>query len=227
MPSPARGRHGRLTPSAEAAAAVPPRSEGGPVVTAVGPPRVRDSGDWSSHVGVPGSLSRPGAGQGLLRGTGGDGARIKPVDEVCQPLPVARCWHGRLGRGGSRFRPADHVTFRPVARWLGHGSGGLRNHEWSLLEPHLPPQAVAAGGTITGRVPKKGTTPRHHRPDDGLGRSRGCLTSKIHLAGEGGCRPMALLVTPGQWGDAPQMIEVLDRIRIPRPLGGRPRARAL
>ncbi|WP_107500058.1 IS5 family transposase, partial [Streptomyces sp. SM9] len=41
----------------------------------------------------------------------------------------------------------------------------------------------------------------------------------------GGCRPMALLLTPGQWGDAPQMIEVLDRIRVPRPLGGRPRTR--
>ncbi len=36
---------------------------------------------------------------------------------------------------------------------------------------------------------------------------------------------MALLITPGQWGDAPQMIEVLDRIRVPRPLGGRPRTR--
>jgi transposase len=36
---------------------------------------------------------------------------------------------------------------------------------------------------------------------------------------------MALLLTPGQWGDAPQMIEVLDRIRVPRPLGGRPRTR--
>ncbi|MYX87831.1 MULTISPECIES: IS5 family transposase [Streptomyces] len=75
------------------------------------------------------------------------------------------------------------------------------------------------------RVPKKRTTPRHHRPDEGLGRSRGGLTCKIHLAGEGGCRPMALLLTPGQWGDAPQMIEVLDRIRVPRPLGGRPRTR--
>ncbi|MFE1907379.1 IS5 family transposase [Streptomyces gardneri] len=75
------------------------------------------------------------------------------------------------------------------------------------------------------RVPKKGTTPRHHRPDEGLGRSRGGLTCKIHLAGEGGCRPMAFLVTPGQWGDAPQMIEVLDRIRVPRPQGGRPRTR--
>ena len=36
---------------------------------------------------------------------------------------------------------------------------------------------------------------------------------------------MALLLTPGQWGDAPQMVEVLDLIRVPRPLGGRPRTR--
>jgi len=36
---------------------------------------------------------------------------------------------------------------------------------------------------------------------------------------------MALLVTPGQCGDAPQMIEVLDRIRVPRTRGGRPRTR--
>ncbi|MFG2408298.1 IS5 family transposase [Streptomyces brevispora] len=74
-------------------------------------------------------------------------------------------------------------------------------------------------------VPKKGTTPRQHRPDEGLGRSRGGLTSKIHLAGEGGCRPLAFVITPGQWGDAPQMTAVLERIRIPRPQGGRPRTR--
>lgn len=36
---------------------------------------------------------------------------------------------------------------------------------------------------------------------------------------------MAFLVTPGQWGDAPQMIEVLERIRVPRSQGGRPRTR--
>ncbi len=32
-------------------------------------------------------------------------------------------------------------------------------------------------------------------------------------------------MTPGQWGDAPQMIDVLERIRVPRPNGGRPRTR--
>lgn len=36
---------------------------------------------------------------------------------------------------------------------------------------------------------------------------------------------MAFLVTPGQWGDAPQMIEVLERIAVPRARGGRPRTR--
>ncbi|MFD4985495.1 helix-turn-helix domain-containing protein [Streptomyces sp. NPDC058372] len=29
-----------------------------------------------------------------------------------------------LVRRGLRFRPMDHVTFRPVARWLGRRSGG-------------------------------------------------------------------------------------------------------
>ncbi|MGW4781452.1 IS5 family transposase [Streptomyces filamentosus] len=86
-------------------------------------------------------------------------------------------------------------------------------------------QHAAGARKSRPRIPKKRTTPRHHRPDEGLGRSRGGLTCKIHLAGEGGCRPLALLITPGQWGDAPQMIEVLNRIRVPRPLGGRPRTR--
>ncbi|MFF9511514.1 IS5 family transposase [Streptomyces sp. NPDC014724] len=86
-------------------------------------------------------------------------------------------------------------------------------------------QHAVGARRIRAACPEKRTTPRHHRPDEGLGRPRGGLTCKIHLAGEGGCRPMALLLTPGQWGDAPQMVEVLDRIRVPRPLGGRPRTR--
>ncbi|MEU2931183.1 IS5 family transposase [Streptomyces sp. NPDC007251] len=74
------------------------------------------------------------------------------------------------------------------------------------------------------RVPGR-RTPRQHRPDEGLGRSRGGLTCKIHLAGEGGRRPLVLLITPGQWGDAPQLIPVMERIRVGRPSDGRPRTR--
>ncbi|MFF9851039.1 IS5 family transposase [Streptomyces litmocidini] len=84
----------------------------------------------------------------------------------------------------------------------------------------------AAGARKTApKVNEKRTTPRNHRPDEGLGRSRGGLTCKIHLAGEGGCRPLAFLVTPGQWGDAPQFTEVLARIRVARPGGGHPRTK--
>ncbi|WP_282698390.1 IS5 family transposase [Streptomyces sp. CC208A] len=86
-------------------------------------------------------------------------------------------------------------------------------------------QHAAGARRKAPRVPKKRSTPRHHRPDEGLGRSRGGLISKIHLAGEGGRRPLALLITPGQWGDAPQLIPVLERVRVPRPAGGHPRTR--
>ncbi|MYT71827.1 MULTISPECIES: IS5 family transposase [unclassified Streptomyces] len=75
------------------------------------------------------------------------------------------------------------------------------------------------------RLPGKRRTPRQHRPDEGIGRSRGGLTCKIHLAGEGGRRPLALLITPGQWGDAPQLIPVMERVRVARLDGGRPRTR--
>ncbi|MET7847135.1 IS5 family transposase [Streptomyces avermitilis] len=74
-------------------------------------------------------------------------------------------------------------------------------------------------------VPGRRRRPAQHRPDEALGRSRGGFTSKIHLASEGGRRPLAFVITPGQWGDAPQMIEVLARIRVSRPGGGHPRTR--
>lgn len=69
-------------------------------------------------------------------------------------------------------------------------------------------QHAAGAPRRAPRIPKRRSLPEQHRPDEGLGRSRGGLTCKIHLAGEGGCRPLALLVTPGEWGDSPQMIPV-------------------
>ncbi|WP_055572501.1 IS5 family transposase [Streptomyces prasinopilosus] len=86
-------------------------------------------------------------------------------------------------------------------------------------------QHAAGAPRRSPRVPKRRSIPRQHRPDEGLGRSRGGLTCKIHLVGEGGLRPLALLITPGQWGDSPQLIPLLERIRVKRPDGGRPRTR--
>lgn len=60
--------------------------------------------------------------------------------------------------------------------------------------------------------------------DEALGRSRGGLTTKLHLAVEGRGRPLALHVTEGQRHDSTQLAAVLARIRVPR-RRGRPRKR--
>ncbi|MER6129251.1 IS5 family transposase [Streptomyces sp. NPDC001795] len=86
-------------------------------------------------------------------------------------------------------------------------------------------QHAAGARKKAPRKPGKRARPAQHRPDEALGRSRGGLSTKIHLAGDGGLRPLALLLTPGQWGDAPQLIPVLERVRVPRPAGGRPHTR--
>ncbi len=50
------------------------------------------------------------------------------------------------------------------------------------------------------------------------------MTTKLHLACDGKGRPLAVVLTPGQRHDSPQLEAVLDAIRVPRPGGrGRPR----
>ena len=46
--------------------------------------------------------------------------------------------------------------------------------------------------------------PGDEPPDHGLGRSRGGLTTKIHLACEQGRGPVSVLITAGQRADCPQ-----------------------
>src|SRR6266498_2002510 len=53
----------------------------------------------------------------------------------------------------------------------------------------------------------------HHEPaDHGLGRSRGGLTTRLHLGCEQGQRPLSIVLTAGQRGDSPQFAVVLDGI---------------
>jgi transposase len=60
---------------------------------------------------------------------------------------------------------------------------------------------------------------------EALGRSRGGLTSKIHLAVDGRGLPMSVILTPGQAGDNPQLLPLLDQISVGRDGPGRPRKR--
>lgn len=56
-----------------------------------------------------------------------------------------------------------------------------------------------------------------------LGRSRGGLTTKVHLAVDGRGLPLSIVLTPGNANDATAFGQVLDRIRTPRLGTGRPR----
>jgi len=59
---------------------------------------------------------------------------------------------------------------------------------------------------------------------EGIGRSRGGLSSKIHLAVDGRGMPLSVILTPGQDGDNPQLIPLLDGISVRRAGRGRPRS---
>ncbi|ROR38166.1 transposase [Kitasatospora cineracea] len=76
-----------------------------------------------------------------------------------------------------------------------------------------------------GRCPSKGAPadePAHHA----IGHSRGGLTTKIHFAADGRCRPLCFHLTPGQAGDALAFEHVMATLRVPRPVR-RPRTRPL
>ncbi|MFE5893836.1 IS5 family transposase [Streptomyces sp. NPDC056462] len=72
---------------------------------------------------------------------------------------------------------------------------------------------------------KGGARPGCEPEDHGLGRSRGGLSTKVYLASDSRARPLALHVTAGQAGDAPEFEAVMTGIRVPRGGPGRPRTR--
>ncbi|WP_406340264.1 IS5 family transposase [Streptomyces sp. NBC_00648] len=61
--------------------------------------------------------------------------------------------------------------------------------------------------------------------DHAIERSPGRLTTKIHLAADGQCRPLALLVSAGHRHDSLYFEAVMNGIRVPRSGPGRPRCR--
>ncbi|WP_420341189.1 IS5 family transposase [Streptomyces werraensis] len=86
------------------------------------------------------------------------------------------------------------------------GRGARTSGRNSLAEPARP----AGGGGPGG---------------EGLGRSRGGFTSKLHLSADGRCRPLSFVVTAGQRADCTQFQTVLAKIRVPRTGSGRPRTK--
>jgi transposase len=164
-------------------------------------------------------------------------------------------WSKRQLIDGIRWRVRTGTPWRDVPDCYGHWRSvyGLyrrwqRDGTWAAILTALQGHADTLG-LINWDVSVDSTIARAHqhaagarkRPDlqieppDGpdrvepadhaLGRSRGGWTTKLHLACEQGRKVLSLVLTAGQRGDSPQFTTVLDRIRVPRPRGGRPRTR--
>ncbi|MFJ3881588.1 IS5 family transposase [Streptomyces sp. NPDC090077] len=108
-----------------------------------------------------------------------------------------------------------------IVRAHQHAAGAHRSAAGSLRK-----------GGRAGRTPGRDALAEPRRPpggggagSEGLGRSRGGFTTKLHLSADGRCRPLSLVVTPGQRADCTQFKPVLEKIRVPRLGTGRPRKR--
>jgi transposase len=160
-------------------------------------------------------------------------------------------WTKRQLIDGIRWRVRTGAPWRDVPPWYGSWQRvyGLfrawqRAGVWARILSDLQGRAESAG-LITWDVSVDSTIARAHQhaagarrdpgtqkeppgqepADHALGRSRGGLTTKVHLACEQGRRPLSLVITAGQRGDSPQFTTVLERIRVNAPGPGRPRCR--
>ena len=179
-------------------------------------------------------------------------ARLEPLlPQASRPGRPSK-WTRRQLIDGIRWRVRVGAPWRDVPECYGTWQavyGMFRRWQragiWQQVVTGLQTRADAAG-LITWDVSVDSTIARAHQHaagarvhpqrqkeppsltsvepvDHALGRSRGGWTTKLHLACEQGQKPLSMLLTGGQRGDSPQFIAVLDRIRVPRPEGGRPR----
>jgi transposase len=77
-----------------------------------------------------------------------------------------------------------------------------------------------AGAPARRRHPRRGLSPA----GQGMGRSRGGMTTKPHLLAEGRGRSLVKRLTPGQASDTKELVPLLDNVAVTRP-GGHVRPR--
>ncbi|MGW2052305.1 IS5 family transposase [Streptomyces sp. NPDC001858] len=110
-------------------------------------------------------------------------------------------------------------------------STAVRAHQHAAGARTAPPAAMPQKGRPRDEPGRSGAAETGCPPGGGgqtgecLGRSRGGFTTKIHLVADGRCRPLAFVLTPGHYGDGPQLEYVLGQISVPRMGVGRPRTR--
>jgi len=87
---------------------------------------------------------------------------------------------------------------------------------------HGGPGTPARGGCAPQTELRRRKREIEHPEDEALGRSRGGLSTKLHLSCDGKGRPLSVVVTAGQRHESTQLGAVLDAIRVARSGSGRP-----
>ncbi|GIH21277.1 IS5 family transposase [Rugosimonospora africana] len=181
-------------------------------------------------------------------------ARLEPLLPQPKKSGRPSAWTKRQLIDGIRWRVRVGAPWRDVPDCYGSWQAiyslfrrWQRAGVWARIVTGLQARADAAG-LITWDVRVDSTIARAHqhaagarrdpdrqreRPgglsvepaDHALGRSRGGMTTKLHLACEQGQKPLSMPLTAGQRGDSPRFTAVLEGIRVPRLDGGRPRTR--
>ncbi|MFJ8137402.1 IS5 family transposase [Streptomyces sp. NPDC096013] len=151
--------------------------------------------------------------------------RRQVVNGILWKLSTGAAWRDLP----ERYGPWKTVYER-FRRWSADGT-------WDRLLAHVQQHCDAVGAVDWSVVCVDSTTVRAHQhaagapkkgqewPGEAIGRSRGGLTTKIHLACDGRGRPLAFTLTGGNVNDCTQFEAVMARIRIQRCGPGRPRTR--
>ncbi|WP_442813945.1 IS5 family transposase [Streptomyces sp. NBC_01762] len=181
-------------------------------------------------------------------------ARLEPLLPVGKKPGRPPVWSKRQLIDGMRWRTRTGAPWRDMPIRYGewetvHGlfRRWQRDGTWKRILKQLQARGDA-DGLITWDVSVDSTIARAHqhaagarkkglfndnRPggvdtepaDHGLGRSRGGLTTKLHLAVEQGQKPLSLVITAGHRHDSPQFQDVLNRVSVPRIGPGRTKPR--
>ncbi|MEX8033200.1 IS5 family transposase [Microbacterium sp. 20-116] len=146
------------------------------------------------------------------------GIAWRDLPVVFGPWQTVWKWHRRMAGDGTW----DRVHAALLAR--ADATGKL---DWSVSvdSPIARAHRHATNITrVTGGASSNYNNSLIEPPDHGFGRSRDGLSTKLHHLVDGHRLPLVIAVTPGQAGDSPMRIPLLEQLRIARPIG-RPRTR--
>jgi transposase len=130
----------------------------------------------------------------------------------CVVTPTwSRAASGRSGWTPEWFAPISTPLVPATSPPLTSTRRSLRPSKWTRGAGSNHKKSAAAATATPSR--------------EALGRSRGGLTSKIHLAADTRCRPIARVTTAGHRHDSLAFGAVMARIKIRRRGPGRPRTR--